>query len=247
MRARVPPSSRPPKHPQPAAIWSQSARRLGDTRPGVRPLDARPARLPHPPSQVRVPEQAGHRVAHLARAPAVHQEARLAVHERLARAARVPHHHRPGARGGLDEDVAPALDLQPTQPRPAGHREHVSHRVVAGKVLLRDLAAEEHRVRRRARRRVRAASPRTALPPTIISAAPGTRRCTSAMLLISMSWPLRATSRLTHTTSGRSPIPWRCRRSAVSRSGRKTVEVGARVEHAHRHPSRARPCAPSAR
>ena len=38
---------------------------------------------------------------------------RLARHERLARAARIPDHHGAPARRGLDEHVAPALDLQP--------------------------------------------------------------------------------------------------------------------------------------
>ena len=39
------------------------------------------------------------------------------------------------------------------------------------------------------------------------SAAPGTRSRIAGSARISMSWPLRGTSRDTHTTTGRSPSP----------------------------------------
>ena len=53
------------------------------------------------------------------------------------------------ARGGLDEDVAPPLHLEPAQPGAARHREHVAHRVVPRQVLLRYLPREEHGAGRR--------------------------------------------------------------------------------------------------
>ena len=40
---------------------------------------------------------------------------------------------------------------------------------------------------------------------------------------ISVSWPLRATSRLTQTMSGRAPTPSASRMSSVARSGRNRV------------------------
>ena len=52
------------------------------------------------------------------------------------------------------------------------------------------------------------------------SVASGTCRRIRGIPRINTSWPLRATSLLTHTTSGRSPTPSRSRRSAVGRSGR---------------------------
>ena len=59
--------------------------------------------------------------------------------------ARIAHHHRASARGGLDEHVPPALDLEPAEPRPARHREHVADRVVPGQIVLGDLSGEDHR------------------------------------------------------------------------------------------------------
>ncbi len=44
-------------------------------------------------------------------------------------------------------------------------------------------------------------------PPTMTRAAPSTRRRIDGRALMSMSWPLRGTSRDTHTTVGRSPSP----------------------------------------
>ena len=89
----------------------------------------------------------------------VHEDAGLAVHQRLAGAARVAHDHRPRAGGGLDEHVAPALHLEAAEPGAARHREHVAHRVVAREVLLGHLPGEDDRTGRRGvRRAVRSAS-----------------------------------------------------------------------------------------
>ena len=51
------------------------------------------------------------------------------------------------------------------------------------------------------------APPRRGPSPTISTAASGTWRRISGSDRISMSWPLRSTSRETQTTTGRSPSP----------------------------------------
>ena len=78
------------------------------------------------------------------RAP-VHEEPRLTVHEGFARPARIADHDGLAAGGGLDEDVPPALHLEPAQPRAARHREHVAGGVVPRQVVLGDLPGERDR------------------------------------------------------------------------------------------------------
>src|SRR6185436_14065999 len=56
----------------------------------------------------------------------------------------VPRHDGPSARGGLEEDVAPALHLQPAETRPARHGEDVAGRVVARQLVVAHLAGEQH-------------------------------------------------------------------------------------------------------
>jgi len=54
--------------------------------------------------------------------------------------------------------------------------------------------------------------------PTRSTAASGTDRCTSGSARMSMSRPLRFTSRETHTITGRSPNPY------ISRTGRPSTD-----------------------
>ena len=124
----------------------------------------------------------------------------------------------------------------PAEARAARHREHVAQRVVARKILLGHLAREEHRPGRRIVGERPQASPRTGRRPRSPAPRRAPARGSVGIPRISTSWPLRATSRLTHTTSGRSPIPSRSRRSAVGRSGRNacrsapgySIETGTR-------------------
>ena len=59
-------------------------------------------------------------------------------------------------------------------------------------------------------------------PPTSSRKAPGAARSTSGQTRMSMSCPLRGTSRETHTTTGRSPRPSAARISAPPAPGRNT-------------------------
>ena len=138
----------------------------------------------------------------------------------LARPARVAHHHRPAARRGLDEHVAPPLHLEAREPAPTRHREHVAGRVVAGQILLRHLTREHHRAGRGVGRPAPRALPGGVRRRRSAAWPPGTRRRIRSIPRINTSCPFRATRRLTHTTRGRSPTPWRSRRSSVGRSGR---------------------------
>ena len=99
--------------------------------------------------------------------------------------------------------------------------------------------------RRRRRRPCSAASRRSrgasGPPPTSSSAAPGTRARTAGSAAMSTSWPLRGTSRLTQTTTGRSPSP--CRRRTCSPPAPGPEHL--RVDPA-RQPARASPAGPSA-
>ena len=156
--------------------------------------------------------------------------------DRLARAAGIAHDDRTPARRRLDEDVAPALDLQAPQARAARHREHVAHRVVAREGPPRrpgrrstTESAGAHRGQRAQLLLVRARRPRSPAPR------PGTRRRIAAIPRISTSWPLRATSRLTQTTSGRSADPEALPEVVRRQVGSERGEVGSGVEHRHRH------------
>ncbi len=235
-RSSVPSGATPPRAATSARACERSPATCALVRPGH-------AGRPHRARTIGVGEQVGDGVGDPAFIATVDEDARLAVDERFARAARVAHDHGLGTGRRLDEHVAPSLHLEPTQARAAGHREDVAEGVVAGQILLGDLAGEDDRAGgrigrerlgawpRRVRRRRSPVSPR----------ARGAR--TASIPRINTSWPLRATSRLTQTTSGRSPSPCRSRRSAVGEVGAE----GRRGRRPGRAPTRARggarPCA----
>ena len=151
-------------------------------------------------------------------------------------AAGVPDDDGPPARGRLDEHVAPPFHLHTGQARAARHREHVARARSSEGDRPRAPGRERPRSRRSLGRERPEAGPRTVRRPR----SPASRRGPDggyAMPRISTSCPLRATSRLTQTTTGRSPTPRRSRRSPSGDRG-GTAHVGARIQDRDRHAPR---------
>ena len=219
--------SRPPRSARPRA-GSRSAATCGHAAPAR----GRPRPSPRPARGLRAGWRRRRRP--LARAATVHQDAGLAVDQRLARATRVADHHGPPAGRGLDEHVAPPFDLEPPQARAARHREHVTERVVPRQVVLRDLPGEDHRVAE-APRRATGAGPRRARRRRSRGSPRATRSRIAGSASINVSCPLRFTSRLTHTTTGRSSEPVRGAEVLGHEVGMEPLDVRARVQHRHRH------------
>ena len=172
---------------------------------------------------------------------AVDDQPGLAVPHGLRRTAGASRHDRHAGRRRLEEDDAEALDVQAGAAGPARHREHVGHRVVCGQLGAGHAAGEDDVLgHTELAARAGAASSRYGPPPTMTSAAPSTRSRMAGSARISMSWPLRGTSRDRHTTTGRSPSPYRDRISAraagsganrsVSTPGGSVLERGVRAE-----------------
>ena len=176
-----------------AAVWSQHQSRSTQARP-FSPMVLAASGL----------ESRATRRSDTADVPAVDHVAGLALEDRVGGAAGVAADDREAGRRGLEVDDAQAFDVEAAAPGAAGHREDVARGVVGREFRLRDPAGEEHggsqsgpfdqmfqvlAVRTRAddeQRRV--------------------RDClmTSGQARMSVSWPLRRTSRETQTTTRRS-------------------------------------------
>ena len=146
----------------------------------------------------------------------------LAVQDRVRRAAGVAGDDRQPGRRRLQVDDAQALDVEAAAAGAARHREHVAGRVVGRQLVPRHGAGEDDvRAPRPCAPRASVAGPaRYGPPPTISSAALGHPRRIAGSARISVSWPLRGTSRDTHTTTGRSAEAVAARRTAAPPDGR---------------------------
>ncbi len=163
----------------------RAARRSAPTCAPPPPRHARPC--PSGRARCGVAEDPSDGIAHLGDVGPVDQEARLAVHERLARAARVPDDDRSSACRRLQEHDAPPLDLEPAEPVAARHREDVADRVVA-----RQLRRRAPRPRRTPTGAARSAPGGGAAPPPVprprsSKAASGTWRLIRRIALIRTS------------------------------------------------------------
>ena len=139
---------------------------------------------------------------------AVDHQPSLVVPHGFRRTARGSGDHRHAGRRRLQEDDAQPLDVQSGAAGAARHGEHVGHRVVGGQFGGRNAAGERDVFAdAEALGQSRAALSRYGPPPTMTSAAPSTRCRIDGSARISMSWPLRGTSRDRHTTVGRWPRP----------------------------------------
>ena len=206
----------------PQGAYSNSAQPLRQQIPAPLLLDPLPPPLPHPAPQLRVAEQRDDPVGGLLRRTAPDDPARLAVEHRVRRPAGVAGDDRQPRRGRLQVDDAEPLDVEAAAPGPARHREDVTRAVVRGQLRPRHGAGEADGVgdpglvaracaapSRTARRR-RSAAPRPGSPARI-----------RGIARISVSCPLRGTSRETQTTTGRSVSPSRARTSSPPEPGWK--------------------------
>ena len=245
---RVPPVRRPGNDARsrrrPRAATPPGARRSPATRDRARRAP-RPA-APIAPRAGGVGEQAGDRVGD----PSDVGPSTSMPVSPSTRASRAPPESptttgRPHAAASMNTLPQPSTS-RPPEAVAAGHREHVAGRVVAGQVLLGDLAGEHDRPGRRLggqpfqRGQVGPAADdqqdRLGYPARGSSASPGSTRPAPC--------GRRAGSR--RRRAGRSPTPWRSRRSAVGRSGRNisrsapgySTETGTCARH-----RRADPCA----
>jgi long-chain acyl-CoA synthetase len=94
---------------------------------------------------VGVGEQGDEAVGQGGNVPAADHVARLAVLDRVGGTAGIAAHHGQARRGRLQVDDAEALHVEAAAPGPARHREHVTGRVMPGKLGLRDRAREVNR------------------------------------------------------------------------------------------------------
>ena len=203
-------------------VWSRSTR----SRPAA-PIRAGPRRIAAAARSRRRPPTA-------TSAPSTRTPVSPST-QGLARAAGVPDDHRAPARGGLDEDVAPALDLEAGEPGPARHREDVAHGVVAGQVLLGNLAGEVDRALAAPRPPASGADPRRDRRRRSAGSRPARAARIDGIAADQHVLSL-ATDEPAHAHDEWSVADAQRRAKVVGRQvGAEPFDVGARIQHRDRH------------
>ena len=111
-RPKGTPRTRRDERPSAPRGAEPSGQPVGDHGPRMRADDARTPGLAHLPRETRVGQQGRHRVGDGVHTSPVDAQPCFAVDQGLRGAAGVADDDRTATRGRLDEDIAPALDLE---------------------------------------------------------------------------------------------------------------------------------------